>query len=49
MLTALDLYLSHASATSLVVHGFLGIVAVFGTVFGAGSLADHVAAVRATR
>ena len=49
MLTALDLYLSHASTTSLVVHGFLGIVGVFGAVFGAGSLADHVAAVRGAR
>lgn len=49
MLTALDHYLAHASTTSLVVHGSLGIVGVFIAVFGAGALVDHVAAYRAAR
>ena len=49
MLHALDLYLSHASTTALVAYGSLGIVGLFGTLFGAGSLVDHVAAYRAAR
>ncbi|WP_010683137.1 hypothetical protein [Methylobacterium mesophilicum] len=49
MLTALDIYLSHASTTSLVVYGSLGVLGLFGALFSAGSLVDHVAAYRAAR
>jgi serine kinase of HPr protein (carbohydrate metabolism regulator) len=49
MLTVLDHYLSHASTTALVVHGSLVVVGLFGILFGAGNLVDHVAAVRAAR
>lgn len=49
MLTALDLYLSHTSTTALVVDGSLFIVGLFGVLWGAGSLVDHVGAYRAAR